>query len=68
MSPSAQACLKRDALVSVCRAPEECPQAVVDLWRECMEVDPAKRPCAQGLVRRLEVLVTHKLSGKAASA
>jgi hypothetical protein len=50
------------------RAPEECPEAVVDLWRECIDVDPAKRPCAQGLVRRLELLVTRKLSNKGSSA
>jgi hypothetical protein len=56
------------ALWSLRRAPEECPEAVVDLWRECIDVDPAKRPCAPGLVRRLELLVTRKLSNKGSSA
>ncbi|KAK9838454.1 hypothetical protein WJX81_000210 [Elliptochloris bilobata] len=50
------------------RAPEDCPQGVVDLWRECVDPDPANRPTAAVIVSRLEPFVAHKLHGKAQSA
>ena len=51
-----------------CRAPEDCPQAVVDLWYECVDPDPAKRPTAAQIVSRLEPVVAHRLHTKAQSA
>ncbi len=38
------------------RVPEECPQEVADLFEECTRPDPAGRPTAGDLVRRLTAL------------
>ena len=35
------------------RVPAECPQPVADLVAACLSEDPAQRPTAHDLVRRL---------------
>lgn len=37
------------------RCPQEAPQAVADLIRECLDVDPARRPAMEDIIRRLTV-------------
>lgn len=39
------------------QVPEDCPQAVVDLYTECTAVDPADRPTARQLVERLTQII-----------
>lgn len=38
------------------RVPEECPQEVADLIKQCLDVDPEKRPSAEACIRRLQAL------------
>ena len=40
----------------------------MDLWYECVDPDPAKRPTAAQIVSRLEPVVAHRLHTKAQSA
>ncbi len=40
--------------------PQDCPQAVADLYLHCTAFDPAARPTARELVQRLSVLVRAK--------
>lgn len=37
----------------LCRAPEECPQAVADLVAACLDLVPSKRPSAKDIVQTL---------------
>ena len=43
----------RRGRMRVPRAPEECPQDVVDLINECLAVEASARPTARELVERL---------------
>ena len=36
------------------RVPSECPQAVADLYHDCVRPNPAERPTAKEIVARLE--------------
>ncbi|KAI7841929.1 hypothetical protein COHA_004456 [Chlorella ohadii] len=49
--------------LAVPRAPEQCPQAVVDLMLRCMSEDAAQRPTANQLVEELATLTGQKLAG-----
>ena len=37
------------------RIPQEAPQLVADLIRQCLDVDPAKRPTMEQLIHKLMV-------------
>lgn len=37
------------------KVPQEAPQMAVDLVRECLDVDPAKRPTMEQIIHRLMV-------------
>lgn len=43
--------------------PEECPQAVADLYERCIESDPAMRPTAKEVARTLITIIKEVCSG-----
>ncbi|KAK9831310.1 hypothetical protein WJX81_001003 [Elliptochloris bilobata] len=55
------------------RVPEECPQGVADLWRDCTSLDPAARPsaaedCPQGVVDLWQACIARDPSSRPSAA
>lgn len=44
-------CMMRPIATVLCRAPEDCPAAIVQLVERCLQTDPAARPTAAEAVQ-----------------